>query len=105
MLCQSYIGEILIKADKKAQDQLAEDLKRDKEDRPQDDQIQNKLQENYYLEDEKKLLDILIQNGHPILTDLLGQVDLFNKYNQLYDHNKTKKGNSVNYEGMLSEFE
>ena len=41
----------------------------------------NKLKQNYYLEDDKKLLDVLIKNCHPILTDLLGQVDDFNKYN------------------------
>ena len=35
------------------------------------EKIQNQLGENYYLEDDKKLLDILIKNCHPILTDLL----------------------------------
>ena len=36
-----------------------------------DDNILNKLNENYYLEDEQGLLDILIKNSHPILTDLV----------------------------------
>ena len=35
------------------------------------DNLGNKLKENYYLEDDAKLLDVLIKNCHPILTDML----------------------------------
>jgi len=48
------------------------------------EKIQVKLSENYYLEDDKKLLDILIKNCHPIISDLLQQVENFNSYNQVY---------------------
>lgn len=42
------------------------------------DNLGIKLKENYYLEDDAKLLDVLIKNCHPILTDMLKQVDNFN---------------------------
>lgn len=35
------------------------------------DNLGNQLKENYYLEDDAKLLDVLIKNCHPILTDML----------------------------------
>ena len=42
-----------------------------------------KLIENYYIEDDKDLLEMLIQNCQPILRDLLNQIEKFNKYNQI----------------------
>lgn len=72
VLCESYIGELY----QKTQVEEAE-LK--------DDEEQGKrLNDNYYLEDDKKLLDLLIKNCLPILTDLLSQVDNFNKYNGFF---------------------
>ena len=66
ILCESYIGEILQRSDQK-KDQAEQKDNTKKE----DDNILNKLNENYYLEDEQGLLDILIKNSHPILTDLV----------------------------------
>ncbi len=62
LLCESYIGEILSRG-KKEDDELFEDEERE---------LPHKLGEKYYLEDDKKLLDILIKNCHPIMSDLLG---------------------------------
>lgn len=44
-----------------------------------------KLSENYYLEDDRKLLNILIKNCYPIISDLLQQIVNFNTYNQAFD--------------------
>ena len=60
LLCESYIGEILSRG-KKEDDDLFED-----------EELPHKLGEKYYLEDDRKLLDILIKNCHPIMSDLLG---------------------------------
>jgi hypothetical protein len=49
------------------------------------EQIQMKLSENYYLEDDRKLLNILIKNCYPIISDLLQQIVNFNTYNQAFD--------------------
>ena len=46
--------------------------------------IPNILSEKYYLEDDKKLLDILIKNCHPILADMISQIDKFNSYNKTF---------------------
>lgn len=61
-LCESYIGEILSWG-KKEDDDLFEDEERE---------LPQKLGEKYYLEDDRKLLEILIKNCHPIMSDLLG---------------------------------
>lgn len=52
--------------------------------------IQGKLNENYYLEDDRKLLNILIKNCHPIISDLLQQIENFNTYNLVFDPKKVK---------------
>ena len=46
--------------------------------------LPNILSEKYYLEDDKKLLDILIKNCHPILADMITQIDKFNSYNKTF---------------------
>ena len=38
----------------------------------EDRELPHKLGEKYYLEDDRKLLEILIKNCHPIMSDLLG---------------------------------
>ena len=73
-LCENYIGEILKRTENGQQPDLTgiEDG---------DMPCSSKLGENYYLEDDRKLLNVLIKNCQPILTDLLAQVDKFNSYN------------------------
>jgi len=63
LLCESYIGEIISKAEKKQEGQSKI--------KPQMIDLPNILSEKYYLEDDKKLLDILIHNCHPILADMI----------------------------------
>lgn len=40
------------------------------------------------MEDDEKLLDVLIKNCHPILTDMLKQINNFNRYNELTENSK-----------------
>lgn len=88
-LCESYIGEIVDRAEKKQrlQAQKEGDALEETDDLPKaDGPILNKeLRENYYLEDDKKLLDVLIKNCYPILTDIMTQIDNFNSYNKAFD--------------------
>lgn len=88
-LCESYIGEIVERADKKQKlDVQKEDgagRESDIEPKSHGQMLNRELRENYYLEDDKKLLDILIKNCHPILTDILTQIDNFNSYNKAFD--------------------
>jgi len=69
-LCENYIGEILAKADKKL-DHGGEGEEGANINKDTVENLQQKLGENYYFEDDRKLLDILIKNCHPILGDLL----------------------------------
>lgn len=55
------------------------------------DQIQSKLNENYYLEDDRKLLNILIKNCYPIVSDLLQQIEHFNTYNMVFSLKNVKQ--------------
>jgi hypothetical protein len=81
VLCEGYIGEILGRKDNKQEEQkiVVEDKKsansKDDEKNSKGSDKQNnlgvQLKENYYLEDDAKLLDVLIKNCHPILTDML----------------------------------
>lgn len=83
-LCEGYIGEILGR--KKDGAKEGEEKEKEvekvevKEEREQvedgeegssEKDLGNKLKEHYYLEDDEKLLDVLIKNCHPILTDML----------------------------------
>lgn len=82
-LCEAYIGEILKKKEQKQKQELNIFAAKDKDtqsekksndkgsNKDNDDDLGNKLKENYYLEDDEKLLNVLIQNCHPILTDML----------------------------------
>ena len=79
ILCESYIGEILIRGDKQKESAQG----KEKDEIETKDEIQAQLGDNYYLEDDKRLLDVMIKNCHPILTDLVSQVNNFNKYNTL----------------------
>jgi hypothetical protein len=59
--------------------------------------LPNILSEKYYLEDDKKLLDILIHNCHPILSDMITQVDKFNTYNKTFvEKEKTEEATHKN---------
>ena len=92
ILCESYVGEILLRGDqKKDQNQLQGDV--NKGEQKEEDSVLNQLNDNYYLEDDKGLLDILIKNSHPILTDLVSQVNNFNTYNVF--SKRSSKINSV----------
>lgn len=64
LLCESYIGEIISKAEKK---ETTENIKI----KSQTIDLPNILSAKYYLEDDKKLLDLLIKNCHPILADMI----------------------------------
>lgn len=103
VLCEGYIGEILgrkdlndaevdANVDKQNTKSIAADSdgkNDDKDSKKSDkDNIGNKLKENYYLEDDAKLLDVLIKNCHPILTDMLKQINNFNKYNEISENSK-----------------
>jgi hypothetical protein len=98
-LCENYIGEILTRGHK---DHGNKDLSHDdvekKDGKEFIDQIQSKLNENYYLEDDRKLLNILIKNCYPIISDLLTQIDNFNTYNQVFDSEKVKQMRLTKFE-------
>jgi hypothetical protein len=91
-LCEGYIGEILGRknkneeANKENNDEEAKE--EDKDSKQSDKDLGNKLKEHYYLEDDQKLLDVLIKNCHPILTDMLKQINNFNQYNELNENSK-----------------
>jgi hypothetical protein len=74
-LCEGYIGEILGRKSKKEEvekeNENEEAKEEDKDSKQSDKDLGNKLKEHYYLEDDQKLLDVLIKNCHPILTDML----------------------------------
>jgi len=85
-LCENYIGEIVSKAD----NQLDPD-DFNKDGAASHKNLSQKLGENYYFEDDRRLLDILIKNCHPILCDLLSQIDKFNSYNDVFSLKETSK--------------
>ena len=89
-LCENYIGEILAKADKKLDHggggEEGANINKDTV-----ENLQQKLGENYYFEDDRKLLDILIKNCHPILGDLLDQIDKFNSYNEVFSLKESQR--------------
>jgi hypothetical protein len=57
-LCESYIGNLLKNREKG--DGMPEEMRNDEE-------LRIRLINTYYMEDDKSLLDLLIQNAHPIL--------------------------------------
>ena len=72
-LCQAYIGNMM----NRSSIQLASS---------------KSLMDNYYVESDKELLELLTSNCLPILKDMMSQVDKFNSHNQLDgDNNETSE--------------
>lgn len=71
-LCQSYIGDLMEKDRKMTRADLGD----------------KKLAENYYVESDRALLELLTKNCLPILKEMLTQIDNFNKYNKMGEKSK-----------------
>ncbi len=90
ILCKSYIARLI---SEKSHPETSESralidqellLLRDEEDKekPEEEEDLGK-RTSYYAEENEKLLNLLITNCEPILSEIVGLVDHFNSYNRI----------------------